>query len=199
MNKIVLTLIVLLLSIVLLAEERTINDSYNFEARSDFQNALSVMNELSAKEPTDAFYRIRTAWLQYLLGSYTEAIQSYQQSIKLLDCLDAYTGIINCQLALGNYSEAIRVADSQLTIHKQNPTLLSKAAYAAYLKKDYTLAASYYQRAIDLYPWDMETRGYLINNLYLAGQTNEAKRQYQALKKNSPMSPMISTYKGILD
>ncbi len=199
MKQLILCVMIALLTLAIFAEERTINDSYNFEARSDFQNALTVMNELAAKDPTDAFYRVRIGWLQYLSGNYNDAILSYQQSIRLQDSVDAHTGIINCYLALGNYTDALKVADAQLLVHKQNPTLYSKAAYAAYQKKDYALTASYYARELEYYPWDMEVRGYLVNNLYLSGQTVEAKKQYQLLKKYSPTSSIITLYKGILD
>jgi tetratricopeptide (TPR) repeat protein len=86
-----------------------------------------------------------------------------------------------------------------MEIPKQNPTLISKAAYAAYMLKDYALAAAYYAKAEALYPWDMENRGYLVNNLYLAGKTAEARKQYQLLKKYYPQSQIVSMYKDLLD
>jgi len=195
--KILLSMIMLCLCLSLpgLAD---ITESYTAEARYDFGTALRVMQELAAAEPTEPFYQVRLAWLQYLSGQYKDAIATYQKSIALLDNLDAHIGIINSQLALGNYSEAIRLADVQLAVHKQNPTLYSKAAYAAWMMKDYAKAVAYYQSAIAIYPWDMEARGYLVNNLYLAGNHKEAKEQFLLLKKYYPKSPIIEQYKDIL-
>lgn len=198
-KSIIITILSLILGSILIAQTPSIYDSYNHESRANFQSALDIMQELAAKEPTDPFYKVRIAWLQYLLGRYQEAIGSYRAAIALQDHLDAHTGIINCLLALGQYPEAIAAADSLLLVHEQNPTLIGKAAYAAYLSKNYGLAADYYQRAISIYPWDMESRGYLVNNLYLAGKIPEAKLQYQSLLKYYPQSTIITQYKGILD
>jgi tetratricopeptide (TPR) repeat protein len=180
------------------AASADISESYSAEARYDFGTALRIMQELVVAEPNEPFYQVRLAWLQYLSGQYRDAIASYQKSITLLDNLDAHIGIINSQLALGNYTEAIRLTDIQLAVHKQNPTLYTKAAYAAYMMKDYAKAAAYYKSAIAIYPWDMESRGYLVNNLYLAGNIKEAKDQYTLLKKYYPKSAIVEQYKDIL-
>lgn len=180
------------------ADTANISDSYSAEARYDFGTALLIMQDLIKTEPSEPFYQVRIAWLQYLSGQYADAIVSYQKAIALLDNLDAHLGIINCQLALGNYPEAMKLADIQIAIHKQNPTLYSKAAYAAYMQKDYAKAATYYNTMIAIYPWDMESRGYLVNNLYLAGNIQEATAQFVLLKKYYPKSPIIEQYKDIL-
>lgn len=195
--KILLALALLSCSLAF-AGTADITESYTAEARYDFGTALRIMQDLTAAEPSEPFYQVRLAWLQYLSGQYKDAIATYQKSIALLDNLDAHIGIINSQLALGNYSEAMRLTDIQLAVHKQNPTLYSKAAYAAFMMKDYTRAATYYKSAIAIYPWDMETRGYLVNNLYLAGNLKEAKDQYDTLRKYYPKSSIVEQYKDIL-
>lgn len=174
-------------------------ESYTKENNGDYPGAIQEINKLLEKEPNDPFFNIRLAWLQYQNAQYSDALISYTKSASMLDNLDARIGMINCQLALGNYREAIKIADTLLQTHKQNPTLISKAAYAAYMLKDYSLAAAYYSRMIEIYPWDMESRGYLVNNLYLAGKTSDAKKQYQTLKKYYPQSQIISLYKDLLD
>lgn len=181
------------------AQSKTITESYILEASTNFQGALKIMQNLSADDPGDAFYQIRIAWLQYLLGSYAESIVSYRKAILLKDNLDAHLGIINCQLALGNYREAIGEADLLLAVHQQNPTLMGKAGYAAYMLKDHALAAKYYTQSLQIYPWDMETRGYLVNNLFLSGKVAEAKSEYQLLKKYYPQSAVITQYKSVLE
>lgn len=175
------------------------SESYVKESSGDYAGAIQEVTKLIETEPNDSFFNIRLAWLQYQNAQYNEALASYTKSATLQENLDARIGMINCHFALGNYREAIKIADTQLQIHKQNPTLISKAAYGAYILKDYALAAAYYSRMIEIYPWDMESRGYLVNNLYLAGKTSEAKKQYQTLNKYYPQSQIISLYAGILD
>lgn len=183
----------------LLAQTRDIAQSYALESQADFIGSLEIMRELSAADPQEPFYQVRIAWLEYLLGRYERSISSYRKAIGMKDNLDARVGIINCHLALGDYSLALSATDSLLVEHRQNPQLLAKAAYAAYLLKEHSLAADYYIRLIRLYPWDMESRGYLVNNLYLAGRVDEARVEYRLLKKYYPLSGIVAQYKGVLE
>ena len=188
----------LIMAVLLLVGSLTalpnISDSYTQEDKGNFATALDIMIELRDADPAEPFYQVRVAWLQYLLGRYDDAIASYRKAIALQDNLDAWLGIINCQLALGKYNEAMAGVDEQLKIHRQNPTLMSKGAYAAYMKKDYARAAAYYQTLISIYPWDMESRGYLVNNLFLSAQDTEGIRQLNLLKKYYPRSAMLELW-----
>lgn len=199
MRKYILISVVAMFCAYLGAQTYTIQDSYLAEEQGNYQNALNIMQSLRSAEPNDTFYLMRTAWLKYLLGSYQEALADYQAAANQLDHLDAYTGIINCHLGLGNWDQARSVADRLLLIHAQNPTLLSKAAYALYMKRDYEAAANYFARIVALYPWDFESLGYLVNNLYLAGKIDQARTEYQKLKKYYPSSQIVLSYKDILD
>lgn len=193
----ILILAIALLTLPILAQ-RVIADSYDAENRGDYPLAMQIMQELAAKDATDPFYQIRIAWLQYQQGLYPQALASYQAANRLKDNIDAHTGIINCQLALGNWSEALALGTVQSGLHPENPVLLGKTAYAAYMLKDYAKAADFYARILNAYPWDMENRGYLVNNLYLSGDLAGAREQFLLLKKYYPSSSVITIYKDIL-
>jgi tetratricopeptide (TPR) repeat protein len=197
--RIIILALALSLTLPLLAQTRDIAQSYALESQADFIGSLEIMRELSAADPQEPFYQVRIAWLEYLLGRYERSISSYRKAIGLRDNLDARVGIINCHLALGDYRLALSATDSLLVEHRQNPQLLAKAAYAAYLLKEHSLAADYYIRLIQVYPWDMESRGYLVNNLYLAGRVDEARAEYRLLKKYYPLSGIVAQYKSVLE
>ncbi len=78
--------------------------------------------------------------------------------------MDAQTGILNCQLALGMWNEAHNQAEHILQNFPQNIAVLNKAAYSTYMLQNYRATADYYQRIVNIFPWDMESRGYLVNN-----------------------------------
>ncbi|HPV14703.1 MAG TPA: tetratricopeptide repeat protein [Candidatus Cloacimonadota bacterium] len=197
--KILILTLVLSLTLPLLAKTADIAQSYALEAQADYVGALDVVRELSTTDVAEPFYQVRIAWLEYLLGRYERSISSYRKAISLRDNLDARVGIINCHLALGDYRPALNAADSLLVEQRQNTQLLAKAAYAAYMLKEYSQAADYYKRIIQLYPWDMEIRGYLVNNLYLAKRVDEAKAEYRLLKKYYPLSGIVAQYKSVLE
>lgn len=180
------------------AQSAEMAESYLQESKGNYELALQSMQKLKVKEPSDAFYQVRIAWLEYLLGRYDASLASYQAALQLKEHLDAQIGVINCLLALGRYSELLGKVDILLVVHPENQILMAKGAYAAYLAKDYRKAAEYYRKITDISPWDMESRGYLVNNLFLAGEESEALMQLRLLMKYYPHSSIIELYKDRL-
>ncbi len=198
MKRIILPCLLILAAGFLLGQSKaSITDSYNAETARNYTRALQIMEDLSANDPNDEFYILRIAWLQYLLGSYNESMKNYQKSNNLYPSLDAQTGILNCQLALGMWNEAHNQAEHILQNFPQNIAVLSKAAYSTYMLQNYRATADYYQRIVNIFPWDMESRGYLVNNLYLSKDIENARQHYQILKKYAPDSAMAKEYSKI--
>lgn len=198
MSKHILLSLLILFSLQFLLAT-AIQDSYLAELSGDYAQAITHMQKLLQDDPTEVFYSMRTAWLYYLLGSYPQALELYQQSLTRLDHLDAHLGIINCQLALGQWDQALASSQRILPTNSQNTNLLAKAAYAAFMNKAYGTAADYFGYIVAISPWDLENRGYWVNNLYLSGNLPEAKKQYRILKKYHPDSLIVAELQGALD
>lgn len=196
-KSILLTLLILVSVNFILAT--SIQQSYLAEASGDYARALTHMQKLVREEPNEVYYTMRSAWLYYLLGSYPQALTHYQISLAKLDHLDAHLGIINCQLALGQWDQALAASQRILPQHSQNTLLLSKGAYAAFMNKAYSTAADYFGYIVAISPWDLENRGYWVNNLYLSGNLSEAKKQYRTLKKYHPESQIVIELQEVLD
>lgn len=200
MKKTYLFCLLILLLLPLGAQVKySITDSYNAETAGNYSRALEIMQILAATDASDEFYQLRIGWLHYLSGQYAEALKSYQLSNKNGSSLDAQIGILNCQLALGKWNDSLNIANEILKSYPQNTLILSKAAYASYMKQEYKQAADYFAKIIRISPWDMENRGYLINNLYLAKEITEAKKHYLKLKKYSPASPIVKEYAKVFE
>ncbi|MDP2173792.1 MAG: hypothetical protein Q8J62_08465 [Candidatus Cloacimonadaceae bacterium] len=199
MNRPIFLLIILSLITMPLFALRGISESYQAETDGNYVLAHLIMQELLEQDKNEPFFQIRSAWLLYQMGKHAEALVSYQNANRLRENIDANIGIINCQLALGNWKDALSLGSMQVKLHPENTTLLGKAAYAAYMIKDYAKAAQFYTHIFQVYPWDMENRGYLVNNLYLSGDINGAKEHFRLLKKYYPQSAIITIYKGILE
>ncbi|HQP63184.1 MAG TPA: tetratricopeptide repeat protein, partial [Candidatus Cloacimonas sp.] len=191
MKQFILSCLLILVAGFLLGQGKaSITDSYNAETARNYTRALQIMEDLNTSDPNDEFYILRIAWLQYLLGRYNDSLKNYQKSNNIFPSLDAQTGILNCQLALGLWNDAHNQAEQILKKFSQNIVVLSKAAYATYMLQNYRATADYYQRIINISPWDMEARGYLVNNLYLAKDIENARKHYQILIKYAPDSAM---------
>jgi len=200
MKQIILLIALLMILMPMVAQVKSsITDSYNAETALNYSRALEIMQDLARTDPNDEFYQVRIGWLQYLLGSYNDALKAYQSSNKLFPNLDAQIGILNCYLALGKWNEGIEQANDILKVYPHHTTAMAKAAFAAYMKQEFKLAADYYARIIRIAPWDTEIRGYLVNNLYLSKDTQEAKKHYLKLKKYSPESQIVKDYAKIFE
>lgn len=199
MPKTILIILALLISALPLLAQRDITASYQAEARGEYETALAISRELLAAAPNDAFYQVRVAWLLYLQGNYGDAASAYEAAIRLQDSLDAQLGRLNSLLALARYTEALQHSRAQVKLHPENAALLGKGAYAAYMLKDYGTAAEFFARITALQPWDMENRGYLMNNLYLSEQEDAAREQYLFLKKYYPQSQLLPNYQRIFE
>ena len=198
MKQFILSCLLILVAGFLLGQGKaSITDSYNAETARNYTRALQIMEDLNTSDPNDEFYILRIAWLQYLLGRYNDSLKNYQKSNNIFPSLDAQTGILNCQLALGLWNDAHNQAEQILKKFSQNIVVLSKAAYATYMLQNYKATADYYQRIINISPWDMEARGYLVNNLYLAKDIENARKHYQILIKYAPDSAMAKEYSNI--
>ena len=198
MKQFILSCLLILVAGFLLGQGKaSITDSYNAETARNYTRALQIMEDLNTSDPNDEFYILRIAWLQYLLGRYNDSLKNYQKSNNIFPSLDAQTGILNCQLALGLWNDAHNQAEQILKKFSQNIVVLSKAAYATYMLQNYRATADYYQRIINISPWDVEARGYLVNNLYLAKDIENARKHYQTLKKYAPDSAMAKEYSKI--
>ncbi|HPN26959.1 MAG TPA: tetratricopeptide repeat protein [Candidatus Cloacimonas sp.] len=198
MKQFILSCLLILVAGFLLGQGKaSITDSYNAETARNYTRALQIMEDLNTSDPNDEFYILRIAWLQYLLGRYNDSLKNYQKSNNIFPSLDAQTGILNCQLALGLWNDAHNQAEQILKKFSQNIVVLSKAAYATYMLQNYRATADYYQRIINISPWDMEARGYLVNNLYLAKDIENARKHYQILIKYAPDSAMAKEYSNI--
>jgi len=187
------------LGLCLAQSKANIMDSYNAETAGNYQRALEIMQLMLANDSNDEFFQLRIGWLQYLLGQYNEALKAYQLSQKISPNLDAVVGIVNCHLALGRWNDAISTANENLKTYPQHTSLMAKAAYASYMKQDYKVAADFYAKIIRITPWDMEVRGYLVNNLYLAKDINTAKNHYLKLKKYYPDSLIVKEYAKVFE
>ncbi|MFA5090999.1 MAG: tetratricopeptide repeat protein [Candidatus Omnitrophota bacterium] len=84
-------------------------------------------------------------------GRYRESIIFYKKALGLSpDNLALYCDLAKSNIMIGNYSEAIRLLKNALVLNPDYPTAYNNLAVAYYYKKDYELAVTYCDKAIEL-------------------------------------------------
>jgi tetratricopeptide (TPR) repeat protein len=203
MNKYVLIVILIAISGISLYSQDNSKDlittSYNAESDKNYVLALEKMKALEMQDNNDAFYKLRIGWLLYLSGKYIESLSYYQESQKLNPSTDAKIGSVNCYVYLGLWNDAIKASSDILQSYPDNTDVLLKAGYAAFMKRDYNQAIDYYERVLSVNPYNFEATGYLLPAYFYSGNTIEARKHYQFLKKYYPESQSVKDFAQVLE
>eukprot|EP00736_Rhodelphis_marinus_P011266 Rmarinus@m.19544 len=71
------------------------------------QLSLALVDRARKLDPSCSEYLTEYASQQLMLGAYSEALKSYRQASQMDDCnMDAMFGLIRCQMAEGNFTDA---------------------------------------------------------------------------------------------
>lgn len=168
--------------------------SYAAEATGQYSDAIEVLKPLAERDTADAFYQLRLGWLYYLSGQYNVAQVYYQKSRQLTSSQEAEEGLLNCALARTNWDAVVNFGTTILKKYPQNSGIMAKTGFAYYSKKDYASAAEMYRRILDIYPYNLEAKGYLLSCQVLGGERLKAKATYRELKRYSPKNPFVLEY-----
>jgi len=89
------------------AIEKNWKDSYAFEAKGEYNNAIDVIAPLLEIKKNNDFAWVRYGWLNYLQGNYNTAKNAYKNALKLNSVsLDAMLGVVNPLQAQKRWKEA---------------------------------------------------------------------------------------------
>lgn len=199
--KRILIMIILLSSLAVYAGTKVdelVEKSYEFENNGDYQRALTNMFAVTHLAPSDAYYNLRTGWLYYTLGNYTDALTYYVTSYNLDLNFDALEGIVVSNYMLGDWDQTIEYGKKALLINPKSFLTLAKIGYSYYAKKDWGNSALYYGKACEIYSYNISCLGYYMSALTKNNQIKDAKVIYHKLKKLNPSNEFIKLYENQL-
>ncbi|MBA4322726.1 MAG: hypothetical protein C0408_07910 [Odoribacter sp.] len=150
------------------------SDSYEKEKSGKYGEAA-----LSLKTIYDAnSYEInlRLGWLTYLQGQFTESLAYYNRAIELMPyAIEPRLGVVLPASSLGNWDAVITQYNKILTIDQNNTVTLYRLGLISYDRKDYTQAYQYFEKVVNLYPFDYQSVLMLAWTNLKLGKTREAK------------------------
>jgi tetratricopeptide (TPR) repeat protein len=185
MKKYISGIITLLLGIMLFsgnlsaqnnfkAVQDAFKSSFSWEFKGNYADAITSLK--AVYEETSYELNLRLGWLNYLSGSFTEATAYYQKAITLKPyAIEPRFGYVLPASALGNWEQVITQYNEILTIDPQNTQANYRMGMIYYGRQDYSKAEKYFEKVVNLYPFDYDSSiMYAWTNLKL-GKYREAQ------------------------
>ena len=192
MKKTLMTFMSLMLVIFIsnsTAQNETIADaftqSYYFEKVSNYPSAISSLKKVYDLNSYEI--NLRLGWLTYNSGSYQESVNYYQKAINIMPvAIQPRLGIVFPAAALGNMTQVVSEYNKILVIDPQNTTANYKLGYIFYEKKEYQKAFTYFEKVVNLYPFDYDGLLMYAWTNYQLGKSREAKILFGKILLLSP-------------
>jgi tetratricopeptide (TPR) repeat protein len=182
-------MILLMSSATIQAQNNPVADaftqSYYFEKVSNYPAAITALKKVY--DVSSYEINLRLGWLTYSAASYQESVNYYQKSIGIMPVsIEARLGIVYPAAALGNMAQVISEYTKILEIDPQNTVANYKLGYIYYQKKDYQIAFKYFEKVVNLYPFDYDGLLMFAWTNYQLGKTREAKVLFGKILLLSP-------------
>jgi tetratricopeptide (TPR) repeat protein len=193
MRRLKLFTIFLFTVLVLNAQDYTrltaaFSESYVKEKAGKYQEAIAA---LKAYYDAGSYeINLRLGWLTYLQGQFTESLGYYNKATDLMPyAIEPRLGLVLPASSLGNWELVITQYNKILDIDPNNTITLYRLGLISYDKKDYKQAYQYFEKVVNLYPFDYQSVLMLGWTTYKLGKMREAKILFNKALLYSPDDP----------
>jgi tetratricopeptide (TPR) repeat protein len=148
--------------------------SYNYEERGNFADAIAAMKGVYNENSYEI--NLRLGWLNYLSGSFTDGVAYYQKAINLKPyAIEAKFGFVLPAAALGNMEQVISQYNEILQIDPQNTLANYRVGMIWYGRQDWAKAEKYFEKVVNLYPFDYDSNIMYAWTCFKLGKLREAQ------------------------
>ena len=160
-------------------------NSYIQEATGEF---LGAINSLKAVYDEKSYeLNLRLGWLSYQAGSFTEAVAYYNKAISLMPyAVEPRFGVVYPGAAMGNWSMVLSQYEKILEITPNNSIAMHRLGLIYYGRGDYENALRYFDKVVNLFPFDYDALSMLAWTHFKLQNTREAKVLFQKALLNTP-------------
>jgi len=151
-------------------------------------NYAEGINSLKAVYNENSYeINLRLGYLSYMAGRFTESIAYYSKAIDLMPySIEARLGYAYPASAIGNYSVVLEQYEKILEISPNNSIVMHRMGLIYYGREDYMKAEKYFEKVVNLYPFDYEGLTMLAWTKLKLNKTREAKSLFQKALLNTP-------------
>jgi tetratricopeptide (TPR) repeat protein len=159
--------------------------SYDYEKKADYTNAITAIKGVYDKSSYEI--NLRLGWLSYEAAQYKESASYYQIAEDIMPLsIEAKLGYAYPAAALGKTDDVIAIYQKILEGDPQNSTVNYKLGYMYYNKKDYQSALKYFEKVVNLYPFNYDGLLMYAWTNYQLGKTREAQVLFNKVLMLSP-------------
>ncbi len=154
--------------------QKAFKDSYALEQSTNYQGAIDALKPYYAESSYEI--NLRMGWLTYMAGKFNESISYYEKSIKLMPySIEAKLGLIYPLSAMKSWDAVVVQYNDVLKIAPENTTANYKLGLIYYYREKYTDAKKYFEKFLNLFPFEYDAVIMSAWTYYKMGQYNEAK------------------------
>ncbi|MCK4921283.1 MAG: tetratricopeptide repeat protein [Bacteroidales bacterium] len=177
---------------------KAFQQSYLLAASGNYPEAI---NSLKAVYNEDSYeINLRLGYLSYMAGRFTESIAYYSKAIDLMPySIEARLGFAYPASAIGNYSVVLEQYEKILEISPNNSIVMHRVGLIFYGREDYMKAEKYFEKVVNMYPFDYEALTMLAWTKLKLNKTREAKALFQKALLNTPSGSTATEGLEILD
>lgn len=161
------------------------SESYVFEKDRNYTDAIKSLKKVYVADSYEI--NLRLGWLDYMAGSYTESVTYYNKALSLMPYSEeARFGLVLPKLALGKTQEVISIYKEIIANSANNTQANYRLGLIYYEQTDYLTAYGYFQKVVQLYPFDYDSLLMLAWTQLKIGKNREAKVLFQKVLMYSP-------------
>jgi len=159
-------------------QHKAFDASYSFENKGDYTAAIRSLTDVYKNDSYEI--NLRLGWLYYLTGRFSESITYYQKSTDLMPLsIESRLGYVNPAAALGNWAQVEKQYVEILKIDPMHSTANFRMGLMSYNREDYQSALRYFNKILNLYPFDYDITIMTAWSQLRTGKLREARVMFQ--------------------
>ncbi|MBN1132762.1 MAG: tetratricopeptide repeat protein [Bacteroidales bacterium] len=153
-------------------------NSYQYETAAEYEKSLEELRKVYHEDSYEI--NVRLGWISYLSGNFNESMAYYNRAIKIMPyAIEPRFGIAFPASAMGNWDFVLNQYDRILEINPNNSIAMFRTGMIHYGRKDYQKAKEYFQKVINLFPFDYDGLNMMGWTYTFLGNRNEARIMFQ--------------------
>jgi tetratricopeptide (TPR) repeat protein len=161
------------------------SSSYTFETSGEYNKAVEVLKKVYDESSYEI--NLRLGWLTYQSGLFTESVAFYNKAIALMPMsIEARLGYVLPASAAGNWDQVITRYNEILKLDPNHYTVNYRMGSIYYGRKDYQAAFRYFEKIVNLYPFDYDALLMTAWTNFQLGKLREAKVLFGKALLNKP-------------